>query len=364
MDQSSPWDIPGAVPLTTGPVRTTAPAPASPPTISNDGAVYEFLVPSPMHILDNADWPPLKCHLLDQEITILKPRSGGVQWTLPGRIGNEPQDVFGCVMTAICSQKADGSYPDPGAIWGKLELLLRWIRVKARHYWLPEGTFGFSAACRGSVVKQVDDRVDYRNFARYAPTVIVRPLSAEIWKTLAETLDSGSEPPVSESLFCDGLQSIVAQDQRKAALELGVACEVEITGLLTAVARGSPVSDGKKQFLDARANFQDRFKDKLRTWPRKMGIMDPRKFNPPKTSARWVDDVIALYGERNSIAHSGILEDASKKLNQYCFGANTLFAFCRAVRSLAGIPTYTYPTASHPHEQLFAIRDGWFDATS
>ncbi|HKZ52434.1 MAG TPA: hypothetical protein VJ085_04045, partial [Candidatus Acidoferrales bacterium] len=174
---------------------------------------------------------------------------------------------------------------------------------------------------------QYGNRIDQRNFATYGPNLVVRPLSRELWNTLSDEVARQCEPPVSESIFCDGLVSLVAGDQLKALLELGVACEIELTRLLDDVARIPPDLAAKSEYIERESPWP-KFSEKLEVWPEKLGLERSEVFTLPGLPRDWVDTVKDLYKLRNSVAHSGklISTASSTSVSMYLFAANALFA--------------------------------------
>ena len=183
-------------------------------------------------------------------------------------------DAFCSIVRAGCKHQPNAAaYPKPGEVWSLVEVLLSWIRVKARHYWLLHGHTGFGALYRGSVMSQEGRQIAQRNFVSYGRILIVRPLDEPLWLSIRNELTSGAEVPVSDSVFCDALFSAVAGDEMKALLELGVAAEIEITQLLVNVSQTPPHTPKKREFITDRGDW-DGFGKKLQDWPQELGLQE------------------------------------------------------------------------------------------
>src|SRR5207302_884196 len=201
--------------------------------LDGDGFLAEYLLGYPVHILDDQPWPPLRYMLRDRPLEILKPISVSTpRWQPDKRIGNESPDVYCTILRVKSSIDGCSEVPSPQDIWPIVALLMTWIRVKGRQYWILHSGSGFSALFRGSVFTRRGEKSEHQNFGSYGYNVLVHPLSRELWDSMANEVSSHLGPPVSESIFCDALLSIVAGDDHKAVLELAVASEIEVTQLL------------------------------------------------------------------------------------------------------------------------------------
>lgn len=345
------WSDPSKRVISNGPVRTPAtPAPHQ-IRLGQDGHVLEFILSYPMHIADGDPWPPLDLRVGDRSITICKPTSTMTQYHPQGRIGNEPADGFCSIINVFSPWCLGPGQPTHQEIWLSVELLLTWIRVKARHFWLLHGVTGFGALYRGSLFDQNNGQIGQENFGVYGPgNMVVRPLDQDLWKTMVFEVENRLNPPVSESIFCDALLSIATGDDVKALLELGVACEIEISNLLDEVAGAPPTFSSKKEYLKKAS--EERFKTKLGAWPQKLGLCPADAFQRAGVPKNWVAIVKDLYKLRNSVAHSGKLKGSSVCAKDYVFAANALFAFAREQRVLAGLNVYQFPSRRNPLDQI------------
>src|SRR3990170_9007011 len=180
------WHDPKRTPLSNGPFRAVTPPGTPKVRLINDGQLVEYLLPYPMHIIDNAAWSPVKCRLTNRPVEIWKPIPVNQSFEPEERAGNELPDAFCSIVRVFTAADAHAEFPTPGEMWPLVESLLSWVRVKARHYWLLHGVTGFASLFRGSIFTQYGNRIDQRNFATYGPNLVVRPLSRELWNTLSD----------------------------------------------------------------------------------------------------------------------------------------------------------------------------------
>ena len=356
--QDSRWNDATNPPLSNGPFAATTPPVEPRFRLDADGQLVEFLIPFPIHLVDEQPWEPLRCKLGNQIVSIQKPLSIVQGYAPAGRIGNEVSGALCSIIRVHCAPEAtQGNYPRPGELWPIVEQLLTWMRVKARHYWLLHGHGGFDTSYRGSVMTQSGSQRGQRNFASYGRTLIVRPLEQDLWLTFAEEINSNAQPPVAESIFCDALMSAVAGDEAKAVLELGVAAEIEITQLLADVSRTPPETHQKIKF--AVRGERDCFYDKLAVWPEKLGLQKAQTFDPFGNFQEWLDLLRELYKFRGGVAHSGRLASSTgESATNYLMAANVLFAYCREQRRRAGVSVYSYPGTRSPFQQIVLFREG------
>lgn len=337
--------------MTNGPTRAVTPPTIPSASLKQDGTIFEFLLPYPIHLVDQGDWPALQCKWDNEVATVYKPTMAIDSFSPQGRLGNESPDSY-CSMIRV-------GVPSTGhgiaSVWPLVEQVLSWIRVKARHYWLLHGSAGYGAIYRGSLFAREQLDVTQKNFARYGQTMVVRPLSADIWKSIETDINISKEPPVSESIFCDALLSLVAGDDAKAVLEMGVAAEVEVTNMLDQLASSAPQTAAKKSYVDDEGDW-DRFAKKFLQWTPKLGLLDPRNFSPNGLPKDWVDSVLKLYKMRGSVAHSGKVKTASTdEVAGFAFATNALFAYCRNQRESIKLDTYAVTAGAEPSKQLVAF---------
>lgn len=353
---------PQHIPLTNGPVRNATPPAGRPIHWSNGDQLIEFLIPFPIHIVDTATWPELTCNIGGYTARIERPKTTIDLWQVAGRLGNEAPDAFCTMIRVHLDSQASADPPSPDVIWKTVELMLRWIRVRARHFWLLAGSAGMGATFRGSKLTQAG-AAKQENFVSYGPNVIVAPLTASLWKLIEGDLRTGITPPVSESLFCDALLSLAGRDEGKTALELGVSCEVAITQLLDLISSVAPDSEMKREYRShARTGYYS-FEDKINKVPPKLGLPRPSSFGGPRIPSNWKPTVIRWYKQRNSIAHSGTLNCPPGHIFEFVKAANALLAYCDAAPKYAGSGPFELPVSGTQYHQLICFRGGWMTGT-
>lgn len=348
------WNDPAEIPLANGPMRTVTQAVTLMYRLTEDMQMIEFMLPFPVYIKDPQPWPPIKCTIKGTPLLIQKPLMSMNASEPNFRIGNEAADAYCTVLQVATLFAPNVVYPLPEEVWQIIQCFLAWMRIKACHYWLLHGQTGFGSAFRGSVILQTGKRIGIRNFSVYGQSVVVRPLSREIWLTLQNEICSAEEIPVYESLFCDALVSIVAGERLKAVLELGVAAETAITQLLSDAANGAPTTPAKRKFVQK--GERDSFYEKLNNWPGRLGLGSPVAFVGKHISKTWIDEVKELYRYRGGVAHSGRSSPA-KHVASYMHATNALLGYCRQQRERHGLRLYSYPTGQTPYDQIMAFTD-------
>lgn len=189
------WNDPNKIPMSNGPLRQATPS-VPRTSIGHDGQILEFLVPYPMHIVDDANWPELPFSIESWSLAVQKPLV--IFEPSQGTYGfaNESPDLPFSIFRVTSNGSDTTGYPEPDSVWPFVECLLIWIRVKARHYWLLHGNAGFGALYRGSSLRQSGTQLEQSNFSTYGQMIVVQPLSVEIWRTLGAEIEILSEPPV------------------------------------------------------------------------------------------------------------------------------------------------------------------------
>lgn len=87
-------DDPNHPPMWNGLPRMTTPPDVPAKPMSENGQLFEFLFPYPIHIFDSTDWPPLRIVHEGTEIFLLKPISTPVTATEQLAVGNESPDLY------------------------------------------------------------------------------------------------------------------------------------------------------------------------------------------------------------------------------------------------------------------------------
>lgn len=336
------------VPMLNGLARGVTP-PASRPVMLANQRIFEFLVPYPLLMVDRADWPNLRFQIESASVEVTKPIVAFGALEAAGRLGNEAPEAYCTILRVTTS---DSKSPSSESLWSVVESALAWIRVRSRQYWLLHGSTGYGASFRGSILQNGS----MSNFAGFGATILVRPFTKEMWLSIEGDLTHSDTPPVSESIFCDGLLSAVAGDETKALLELGVACEIELTQLLAAAANAGPSTPDKTDYLTNEGDW-DPFKTKFKKWPQRLGLDDVASHPTAGIPSNWPDLVLELYRLRGGVAHSGKKKFSGASVQSYVFAANALFSYSLAQKTRLGLPHYALGANENPIDQVIGYRD-------
>jgi hypothetical protein len=362
MSENTVWGAPEQAFLTNGGIRIVD-APVVPQYMpDSDGEVIEYLLSFPMHIVDHLDWKPIEYIADGVFISIQRPIAISTPYRPEMRFGNEGVEAF-CSIVRLKTPPGVGLGYHEG--WKIVERLLDWIRVKCRHYWLFHGSAGIGALYRGTVFMREGRKLKLQNMASYAPGVVVRPLTEELWLSIREELVSSAEVPLADTIYCDALLSVAGRNEMKALLEAGVAAEVAITQLLVEASSMEPDSQSKAEFRVTDGDYLP-FKKKLTEWPQRLGLESPTDFTFPGMPSAWVQKVQELYRLRNGVAHAGKLKStkSSTYVGAYIFAANALLEYCRAQRFRVGLRNYSLPPGSNAFEQTLVCHSGFMTADS
>jgi hypothetical protein len=342
--------MPDKVPLWNGPLRIKTP-PAAPLQLSGDGSVIEFLLPYPIHILDSKPWEALQTSVGGVAVTIERPATVPIDTPVPGAFCNDTPDLFCTVIRVLLPSVTSHSITEM-EVYGVVQLMLQWLRILGRQYWVLHGTTGVSAYCRGAIFSCVGNKLSQENFATYGKTVLVRPLAIEAWNAIRKNSALRHPIPVSESIFCDALMSVASRDDVKALVELGLAAEIELTGILGAVVASRPNDKAAVEFLKRKERRMDKFQWKLETACVALGLTDPATFHIAGGPAGWKDQLLLLYKFRGSVAHSGqaVVLDGGRdrvittaEVTSFIFAVEALFHWAAEQRRLLSLTEYEHP---------------------
>jgi hypothetical protein len=332
-----------------GPPRITTPPQFPNRPRCQDGQLFEFLLPYPIHIFDDTAWPALHVKRPDVEILLLKPITQTVSPKEEISRGNETPDLFVTTFLAMV-EPGSSSYPlDHKTAFSVVSDAIKWIRILTRQYWIGSGAAGVAAQYRGSVFRLEGPNTFQRNFAHYGQTTIIRSLSRSVWEGVIYPVEQQKPIPIAHSFFCDALTSFAVGDEVLALVQLGVACEAAITSILDDLASALPRSAASIEYLKARHELRDKFGAKLLKHSIAFGLTDPQLFRPASKPQNWVELVLRLYKFRNKAAHEGrpvlkISKGSSRPLNSgelqsFMFAVETLFQWIREQRqSKLGVP--------------------------
>lgn len=199
--------------VSNGPLRFKTP-PAAPVTITGDGLLLEYLTPYPL-LADQGAWPLLTLAIGMREITVERPIVYPIDTTASGTFGNDMPELFCTVIRALIPAERDRKGIEK-EVYDSIHLILQWLRVLGRQYWLLQGPTGYGSYCRGSLFARLGQTLRQENFAVYDKTVLVKQLTASAWVSTQENISRQIPVPVSDSILCDALLSIAARDEVKA----------------------------------------------------------------------------------------------------------------------------------------------------
>lgn len=332
-------DDPNRPPMWNGLPRMTTPPDTPSKPMSEDGQLFEFLFPYPIHIFDSTDWPPLRIVHEGTEIYLLKPISTPVTATEQLAVGNESPDLYCSNVRAVVLKTFQGFPAAHDRVFEIVRQALQWMRVLSRQFWIGAGAAGVAASSRGSAFNVDGAFVTQMNYALYGSTVLVRALPRSFWEPLGQCVTSGAPAPVSESIYCDALASFASGDSVRCLVELGVAVEIELTKLLEEIAAVNPDPDGAAKYRREKRELT--FKHRLLTATAWLHATNPKQFIIPNMPADWADHILSLYKFRSTAAHEGraVIDSesgprplAAGDLQSFIFSTETLFRWSSAQR--------------------------------
>lgn len=354
-------DDPNRPPIWNGLPRMTTPPDTPTKPMSENGQLFEFLFPYPIHIFDSTDWPPLRIAQDGTEIFLLKPISTPVTATEQLAVGNESPDLFCSNVRAVVLKTFQGFPATHDRVFEIVRHALQWMRVLSRQFWIGTGAAGVAAASRGSAFNMDGVFVTQMNYALYGSTVLVRALPLRFWEPLGHCVASGAPVPVSESIYCDALASFASGDSVRCLVELGVAVEIELTKLLDEIAAVSPDANGAAKYHREKRDLT--FKQRLLTATAWLHATNPKQFVIPDMPADWAEQLLSLYKFRSTAAHEGraVITDcetgprplAAGDLQSFIFSTEVLYRWASAQRLKFRLPA---PAASVDRSnQIIAI---------
>jgi hypothetical protein len=334
--------------------------------MADEGQLFEFLLPYPINIFDDAAWPPLSIRRADLHVHLLKPRSESVFAAERVASGNEAPDLFVTDFLAVVLRTAPRYPVKHTEVFPIVREALQWIRVLSRQYWIGTGTAGVAAGYRGSSFRVEPPIVGQMNFAGYGQTVQVRSFKLDSWHQVGSCVEAQIPVPPAESIFCDALSSFASGDPVRCLLELGISAEIELTNLLDDVAAVRPTEAAAKHYLKLRRHHRDYFRTKLLVIPKDFALDDPITYSIPKMPPNWAELLQQLYDFRNKAAHEGrcLVEDKASRttrplnageLQSFIFAVEALFNWARQQRQTLGVATVASPRKD---DQIMSIIGG------
>jgi hypothetical protein len=318
--------------------------------MEDEGQLFEFLLPYPINIFDDAEWPALSIQRGDVQVHLLKPISLQVSPKEAVSAGNEAPDLFSTNFRVLVLRTAP-RYPVKHVhVFPIVRETLQWIRVLSRQYWIGTGTAGIAAAYRGSAFRVEPPAVAQMNYAGYEQTVQVRSLKLDSWHQVRSCVEAQIPVPPAESIFCDALSSFVSGDPVRSVIELGISAEIELTNLLDDIAALKPSDAASTDYINLRRVRKDFFSTKLLKVAKAFGLDDPKSYSVLNMQPNWAELLQTLYGFRNKAAHEGrcLVEDKTShttrplntgELQLFVFAVEALFNWARQQRRTLGLAT-------------------------
>ncbi len=339
-------DDPNRPPMWNGLPRMTTPPEAPAKPMAENGQLFEFLFPFPIHIFDSTDWPPLRIARDGLDVHLLKPISMPVTAKEQLAAGNESPDLYSSNLRAIVLKTSQGFPATHDSVFEIVRHALQWMRVLSRQFWIGTGAAGVAAASRGSAFNVDGPFVTQMNYALYGSTVLVRSLPLRFWEPLGECVANGAPVPVSESIYCDALASFASGDSVRCLVQLGVAVEIELTNLLDNIASVQPDTGGAAKYRREKRELT--FKQKLLTSTAWLHASNPKQFVLPDMPADWAVQILSLYKFRSTAAHEGraVIMDsatgprplAAGDLQSFIFSTEVFYRWSRTQRLKFRLP--------------------------
>lgn len=301
--------------------------------------------------MDNGEWPNLSVERQGKLWTIAKPLSKfetmiSADWFLPGSFQTGPSHpskmatgVRTSFVTIGCDEHTE---PSPDKMFDHpsvelLEDLLAWMRVLTGQYWIGYAdkpwseTYVSINALEDGQSKGITNRVGFGHGFVYG-----RNLDKATWQVIESRLATGAKPTASRFFFCDALRDIAERNVTQAVVALGIACEIEVQGLVgDIVARQDPVLQSLFE-NHVKATFQQMISKLIKN----LGG-EPLSESEPRAAQL----VCALYEMRGQAAHHGACKyhegekTASVNLNSmptFVDAVERLFAWSDEQRSKVG----------------------------
>jgi hypothetical protein len=350
---------------------TTPPSSAPAQALAEPGQMIEFLLPFPTYVVDTEPWPSIKMRVKNLDVEVEKPICHPLEFPIPFAFSNQAADLHCTVVRTFVKDSAGVAIDSLSDVFSGVLSCLQRIRVLGRQYWLLEGSAGVRADYRGSIFSRDQSSVSQMNFVAYSGTVVVKPLTRQIWESIGNDIAKSNPLPLSESIFCDALVSYVTQDPAKCLVELGLAAEIEITQLLDGMSLKQPACATARNYERRKARRADFFGWKLEKGALAFGLRSPATFHEPGMPENWCQGVLRLYKSRSKVAHAGacIVEDEETRaerplrqgdLEQFICCMEAFFYWSQVQRTGQGLSHPTYTWENYNSKPLLAIRAGTF----
>ena len=190
---------------------------------------YEFIVPSGIYLSDIAPWNSLAVTRNGVGMQIRKPLAGQQVVRVGGTVGNEGVDLHYSVMNVDLEAEDDRQNPDWSVPFQLVVECLDWIRILGRQYLVSTLNSGSYSLARGSIIS---GGRKYVNFGAIQPSIVVAPLSREMWERIGNEIASCNAPGIPDSMLCDAMVKLHEGDFLQAVTLLGVTAELELNSFI------------------------------------------------------------------------------------------------------------------------------------
>lgn len=270
--------------------------------MANRSLMYEFIVPSEIHIADVGDWPGLVVSRHGLDLALLKPFTGTKAVGLERTYGNQSLPVGYSIFHVVLNVDDAQPTPDWEIPHQLVNECLQWIRVTGTQYWVGFMPTMTKDIARGSVM---EGEKQFTNFAGSVCPVSVRPFTKEMWEWVGTQLARNRVPPIPDLLMSDALISFSNRDFLQTIIRLGVICELALNAFIEDLLTRQP--EVAQQLYDERKPF----KEKLKNIP---GILGAERFQDYNETR--YKNICQLYDLRGAAIHRAKLVIDGQPVNQ------------------------------------------------
>jgi len=283
-------------------------------------AVYEFLFPGEVYIVDPAPWPPLLMKFGASSIALHKP-IGDFQAHQPlGALNVGPAEAHSTVLRLECAAEAQ---PEIHELYPLAHGATIWLRVLTRQYWVGFGGSGNVYARGGRLT--TDPSTGERQSTGWGTAgapVILKPLSIETWAKVGGALAFGQAPRASDLIFCSGMLALSGGSLQESVALMGIACEIELNSCIESLLSSHGDKVARKLYDSRRLAFQWKLEHLA-------PLISGRNFSTEEP--HWHAHVLRLYERRGTAAHR---ESARSELSEAPFFTLATDAFLRWTHSV------------------------------
>ena len=251
---------------------------------------YEFIVSSGIYLSDIAPWNPLAATRNGVAMQIQKPFAGQQMVRVGGTVGNEGIDLHYTVVSVDLEAEDGKPNPDWSIPFQLVVECLDWIRILGRQYLVSTLNSGTYNVARGSIIS---GGRKYVNFGAIQPSIVVAPLSREMWERIGNEIASCNAPGIPDSMLCDAMVKLHERDFSQAVTLLGVTAELELNSFIAdLLSRQSETS--RKLYNEKKFRFDEKLKNVLQ-------ILEAESYR--KHNDRFEGLLLKLYELRGQAVH-------------------------------------------------------------